>query len=163
MDWLNKAEKAAQEVWRVLGEGWEEKVYEEALADELRLRKIPYERQRNFEILYRGYKVGECRADLILNPLWAGRGGSEVVLELKPVKSITEAHQRQVQVYMVSLNIEKGAVLSFGDGILMQEVKRQARNLDDTVAQPTKTCRQLGTILKSAAEMVYQYFGSEFI
>ncbi|MEO0130631.1 MAG: GxxExxY protein, partial [candidate division WOR-3 bacterium] len=70
MDYLKEVKEAAGEVLRELGKGYEEKVYEEALAHELRIRKIPYERQRNFEIIYKGYKVGEGRVDLILNPLW---------------------------------------------------------------------------------------------
>ena len=70
MDWLKEVKKASEVVLDILGEGYLEGVYEEALAHELRLRRIPYERQRNFEILYKGYKVGEGIADLILNPLW---------------------------------------------------------------------------------------------
>ena len=54
---------AAKEVLKVLGEGFDEGVYEEALAHELRLRQIPYDRQRNFEVIYKGYSVGEGRID----------------------------------------------------------------------------------------------------
>ena len=88
MDWLKEVNKAAEEVLSTIGVGYLEKVYEEALAHELRLRKIPYERQRNFEILYKGYRVGEGRTDLIINPLWSGNGGKELVLELKANKKI---------------------------------------------------------------------------
>lgn len=100
MDWLKEVKKSAQAVLDVLGDGYNEVVYEEALAHELRLREIPYERQRNFEILYKGYKVGEVRADLIINPLWCGKGGKEIVFELKAVKKIGESHKRQAQVYI---------------------------------------------------------------
>lgn len=78
MDWLAEVKSAAEEVLKVLGAGYKEAPYEEALAHELRIRKIPYERQRNFEILYKGYRVGSGRADLIINPLWANRGGKEL-------------------------------------------------------------------------------------
>lgn len=130
MDYLKEVKEAAGEVLRELGKGYEEKVYEEALAHELRIRKIPYERQRNFEIIYKGYKVGEGRVDLILNPLWYKKGGEEIVLELKKGGKISDAHRRQAQVYMISLNIKRGAVLSFGDEIILEEVKRPKNNYE---------------------------------
>jgi len=163
VDWLNEAKKAGEEVLNVLGVGYDEKTYEEALAHELRLRNIPYERQRNFEMLYKGYKVGEGRADLILNPLWFGNGGNEIVLELKAVKKITEAHKRQAQVYMVSLNIDQGAVLSFAEPILLEVVPKPKKGFDRAVAQPSRSKKFLATILKQAARNVYDYFGVEFI
>jgi GxxExxY protein len=163
MDWLKEVKKSAEVVLDVLGEGYLEGVYEEALAHELRLRKIPYERQRNFEILYKGYKVGEGRADLILNPLWCTKGGKEIVLELKAVKKIADSHRRQAQVYMVSLNIDKGAVLNFYDKVLLEEVAKPKKELDRYPAKPTKSKKELSTILKESAEKVYEYFGVEFI
>ncbi|MEO0074458.1 MAG: GxxExxY protein, partial [candidate division WOR-3 bacterium] len=61
---LETVTAAAREVLQVLGEGYPEGVYEEALAHELRLRRLPYERQRNFEVLYKGYRVGDGRVDV---------------------------------------------------------------------------------------------------
>lgn len=163
MDYLKVIKEAAEEVVKELGERYEEKVYEEALAHELRIRKIPYERQRNFEIIYKGYKVGEGRADLILNPLWSNRGGEEIVLELKKVKKISEAHKRQAQVYMISLNINKGAVLSFGDEIIIEEVKRPETTIDLSVAQVKKSNKSIFELLAESAEKVFKYFGVEFL
>ncbi|MCX8015295.1 MAG: GxxExxY protein [candidate division WOR-3 bacterium] len=163
MDWLKEVKEAAEEVLDVLGQGYDEKVYEEALAHELRLRKIPYERQRNFEMLYKGYKVGEGRADLIVNPLWCGKGGKELVLELKAVLRIGDSHRRQAQVYMASLNIDKGAVLSFGDEVLLEVVSKPKREFQLLPVKPTKSKKPLADILKNAAEDVYNYFGVEFI
>ncbi len=164
MDWLAEVKSAAEEVLKVLGAGYKEAPYEEALAHELRIRKIPYERQRNFEILYKGYRVGSGRADLIINPLWANRGGKELVLELKAVKSITESHKRQAQVYMVSLNIDAGAVLSFSDKILLETVERPKKSLAIEVVKPKKVREQeLKKTLERCAQEVYDYFGKEFI
>jgi GxxExxY protein len=112
-------------------------VYEEALAHELRLRQIAYERQRNFEILYKGYRVGEGRVDLIINPLWAGKGGKELVLELKAVKDISAGHKRQAQVYMLSLNIDEGAVMNFASEVHVVEVTKPSKARDLAVAKPT--------------------------
>ncbi|MCX7785561.1 MAG: GxxExxY protein [candidate division WOR-3 bacterium] len=163
MDWLKEVEKSAKTVLEILDGGYPEKVYEEALAHELRIREIPYERQRNFEMLYKGYKVGEGRADLIVNPSWCGKGGKELVLELKADKKIVESHRRQAQVYMVSLNIDKGAVLSFGDKVLLEEVTKPNREFARLPIKPSKSKKNLAVILKDAAEKVYDYFGVEFI
>jgi GxxExxY protein len=161
---LAQVRDAAEEVLKVLGEGYAEAVYEEALAHELRLRGIPYERQRIFEILYKGYKVSEGRADLIVNPLWAAQGGKELVVELKAVRSIAEAHKRQCQVYMMSLNIEQGGVVSFASEVLCESVERPGRRYDRRVTRPRRSARAgPGAALKAAAQEVYRYFGQEFI
>lgn len=163
MDYIKEIKKASNAVFDILGSGYLENVYEEAISHELRLRKIAYERQRNFEILYKGYKVGEGRADFILNPLWCAKSGKETVIELKAIRKITEAHKRQTQVYMISLNIEKGAVLSFGDKILLETVTRPKKELDRFPAKPIKSKKDLETQLIESANCVFKYFGSEFI
>lgn len=163
MDYIKEIKKASNAVFDILGSSYLENVYEEALAHELRLRKIAYERQRNFEILYKGYKVGEGRADFILNPLWCAKSGKEAVVELKAVRKITESHRRQAQVYMASLNIDKGAVLSFGDSIILETVNKPKRDFDRFPAKPTKSKKDLSDLLYEAAMSVFKYFGREFI
>jgi len=161
---LHEVEAAAREVLRVLGPGYSEAVYEEALAHEFRLREVAYERQRNFEILYKGYKVGDGRADFIINPLWAGKSGRELVVELKAVKTITEPHKRQAQVYLVSLNIAAGAVVSFADDILVEPVAKPTRRPQRQVVKPKRgRARVTTTLLKTAATEVFRYFGQEFV
>jgi GxxExxY protein len=70
-------------------------VYEEALCHELRIRGIPYERQRNLDLIYKGYSVGTRRADFIINPFWATKKSDEHVMEIKAVKTINKDHMRQ--------------------------------------------------------------------
>ncbi len=163
MDWLKEVEKAAKEVFGILGEGYVEGEYEEALAHELRLRKIPYERQKGFEITYKGYWVGEGIADFIINSRWFSKEGKELVLEVKKANKISEAYKRQAQVYMVSLDIDDGAVLCFGDEVLLEVVEKPKKMLDATVVAPgRKTKRSLKDSLKESANEVYEYFGKEF-
>jgi len=56
----NQIKESAKEIYRELGAGYNESIYEEALAFELRQRNIPYEVERNTEIFYKGAKVGIC-------------------------------------------------------------------------------------------------------
>ena len=57
---------AAIEVHRQLGRGFLESVYEEALAIEFRLRSIPFARQVQFVVLYKGTPVGKGRVDFLV-------------------------------------------------------------------------------------------------
>ncbi|HEX4793853.1 MAG TPA: GxxExxY protein [Humisphaera sp.] len=72
---------AAIEVHRVLGPGFLESVYENALCVELRLRGIPFVRQAVFPVIYKDARVGEHRIDLIVDQL--------LVVEPKAAESLT--------------------------------------------------------------------------
>lgn len=164
MTTIETVTEAANEVLGALGEGYKEGVYEEALAHELRLRQIPYERQRSFEMLYKGYRVGEGIVDFIINPLWAGQGGKELILELKAVKSVTKDHQRQAQVYMLSLNIDEGVVMSFGDSLTVVEVQKPTASRDSAIAQCASTaCPFSLGVLEESAKESFGYLGREFL
>jgi len=152
----------AKEVFSYLGYGLNEQAYEEALTHELRIRGIPFERQRNFELLYKGYKVGLLRADLIINPLWAVKKG-EFLVEVKS-KKIEESHIKQAQVYMASLNIEEGCVLAFTEeGPHIEEVKKPEVEFKKKVVTELRKEQVTESTLRSIAEEVYNYFGKEIL
>jgi len=158
--------KASKEVLSQLGSGYTEVVYEAALAHELRIMGIPYERQRNFEVIYKGYAVGEARTDITVFPKWASGDGDEFLLELKAVKKIAEHHKRQAQVYLLSLNIDKGAVIDFCDeGVLIEMLEKPAlkpRKIE-VVSSVKKEKGELLACLKKIANEVVEYFGTSFM
>src|SRR5512134_2947555 len=82
---------AAIEVHRLLGPGYVEAVYEEALCVELRLRGIPFMRQVTVPVDYKGHPVGEGRLDLLVGDL--------LVVELKAVEALAPVHSAQVISY----------------------------------------------------------------
>jgi len=96
---------AAIEVHRELGPGFLESVYEEALCVELRHRGIPYERQKSFEVPFRGEKVGECRPDLLVD--------KKVVVELKAVKAFEPIFFAIVRSYLKAAKLETGLLINF--------------------------------------------------
>jgi GxxExxY protein len=83
---------AAIEVHRSLGPGFLEGVYEEALAIELEVRGIPFQRQVRFPVSYRDRCIGESRLDFLID--------EEVVVELKEVEALRPIHRAQVLSYL---------------------------------------------------------------
>lgn len=96
---------AAIEVHRVLGPGYLEPVYEEALCKELSLRNIPWERQKVVEVLYKGDVVGVGRIDLLV--------GGRIVVELKSVDALLSVHAAQVNSYLKTTGYPLGILMNF--------------------------------------------------
>jgi GxxExxY protein len=83
---------AAIEVHRVLGPGFLESVYEEALCHELTLRHIPFKNQEPIGLRYKGLAVGESKLDLLIDGC--------LVVELKATDGIHPIHKAQVISYL---------------------------------------------------------------
>jgi len=102
---VEEVKKASQEVYKALGAGYNESIYEEALAIELRAKKISYEVERNTEIFYKGEKVGIHRLDFILE--------KKFVVELKAQSGISASHIGQTKAYLKTLGLKNAIVVNF--------------------------------------------------
>jgi GxxExxY protein len=98
--------RAFYEVYNTLGYGFLEKVYENAMAIELRLAGIPVEQQKGIVVNYKGEGVGEYAADLLV----AGC----VIVELKAARELAPEHEAQLLNYLKATPIEVGLLLNFG-------------------------------------------------
>ncbi|MDP5028013.1 MAG: GxxExxY protein [Flavobacterium sp.] len=98
--------KLFYELYNELGYGFLEKVYQNALYNELKNNGFKVESQKQIKVYYKNIEVGEYYADLIVN--------DKVILELKATEAITEAHEFQLLNYLKSTNIEVGLLLNFG-------------------------------------------------
>ena len=107
---------AAIEVHRILGPGYLESVYEEALAVELDLRNIPFERQKSVAVDYKGQSVGEGRLDLLV--------GGCLIVELKAADALAPIHTAQVISYLKATRLPLGLVINFNVPVLKDGVKR---------------------------------------
>ena len=107
---------AAIEVHRWLGPGFLETVYEDALAVELGLRHIVFQRQVPLAIDYKGRRVGGGRVDILV----AGR----LVVELKTVDALSAVHQAQVLSYLKVVGTSLGLLINFNVKILKDGIKR---------------------------------------
>jgi GxxExxY protein len=107
---------AAIEVHRVLGPGLLESIYEEALAIELELRGIPFQRQVEIDVHYKNHAIKGQRLDLLI--------GGEVVVELKSVASLPDVALAQVLSYLRAAGLKRGLLINFGNPRLIDGVKR---------------------------------------
>ena len=106
---------AAMEVHRVLGSGFLESVYEEALAHEFRLKSLSYDRQVRLTVQYKEITAGEFRADFVVANL--------VVVEVKAIKALTAIDEAQLLNYLKGTGFRVGLLLNFGSASL--EYKRR--------------------------------------
>jgi GxxExxY protein len=105
---------SAIEVHKVLGSGFLESVYEEALAIEFELKNIPYERQKSIDVFYKG----RCAKYFVCDFLAYGA----IIVETKAVKEITDIEVAQVLNYLKAGEFSLGLILNFGGKSL--KVKR---------------------------------------
>ena len=102
---------AAMEVHRQLGPGFLEAVYQEAMALELKARDVPYLREVELPILYKGERLKvSYRPDFICH--------ETVVVELKALTKLTSVEESQVINYLKATGFSTGLLLNFGGASL---------------------------------------------
>jgi GxxExxY protein len=107
---------AAIEVHRHLGPGFLETVYEEALALELRLRRIPFQRQSPVRVIYKDHDVHEGKVDFLV--------ADSLVVELKAVDALAPIHTAQIISYLKATGLHLGLLVNFNVPVLREGVKR---------------------------------------
>ena len=116
---------SAIEVHRALGPGLLlESAYEECLCRELTIEEIPFERQRQLPVEYKGIKL-DCgyRLDLLVAEL--------VVVEIKALDRLLPIHDAQLLTYLRLGGWQAGLLLNFNVPVLKQGIKRVVLNLDE--------------------------------
>ena len=108
---------AAIEVHREIGPGLLESVYQDCMAHELALRKIPFESQKEVTVCYKGTRIAsDLRADFIVD--------DQVVLELKAVDAILPVHRAQILTYMRLTGCVVGLLANFNVELLKKGLER---------------------------------------
>ena len=99
------------EVHKRLGTGLSEKVYQEALSIEFDFRKIPFEREKLFEVYYRNKKLDAFYvADFVCY--------EKIIVELKAVNELTDVHKAQVRNYLSITNYKLGLLCNFNEAYM---------------------------------------------
>lgn len=102
----NKVIKAFYNVYNLLGYGFLEKVYENALMFELKSLNLNAEQQKRIQVHYKEIIVGEYFADILVE--------NSIIIELKAAENIYEEHIAQLTNYLKATDIELGLLFNFG-------------------------------------------------
>ena len=113
--------KCAQNVSHGLGAGFLEKVYENALCIELTQASIPFQRQQQFAISYKGEDVDNYIADIVVD--------DRLLIELKALSGFSKEHDAQVMNYLKASGLTVGLLLNFG--VTRLGIRRMVWNYDD--------------------------------
>ena len=99
--------KCMMNVFNELGNGFLEKVYQEALAIEFQNNGIPFEREAKIPVYYKNVKLQqEYIADFICY--------DNIIVEVKAISELTGSHKAQVINYLKATNLQVGLLVNFG-------------------------------------------------
>ena len=107
-DLTEKIIGCAYEVHKFLGNGFQEVIYQRALAIEMTEAKLNFSREIEQPIFYKGYKevIGTRRADFVVD--------GKVLVELKAIVQLEDVHLAQVLNYLKAYRFEVGLLINFG-------------------------------------------------
>lgn len=108
---------AAYEVHNELGRGFLEKVYENALAQELRAQGLDVEAQAPIPVEYKGESIGLYYADLFVD--------GKIIVEVKTVETLSVVHESQLLHYLKATGVQLGLLLNFATDRV--QIRRRAR------------------------------------
>ncbi|WP_460684390.1 GxxExxY protein [Niabella aquatica] len=97
----------AMTVHKTLGNGFQEVIYQRALAIEMRLAGIAFQREYEMPIYYREEQIGTRRVDFLVEAL--------VSVELKAITKLEDVHFAQAINYLEAYNLEIGLLINFGE------------------------------------------------
>ncbi|MEZ5022821.1 MAG: GxxExxY protein [Chitinophagales bacterium] len=106
---------ACMEVHSILGKGHKEIVYGDALKEEFNLRSIPFSRELKYQLTYKKVVLPHHYfADFVVY--------DKIILEIKAIESISNAHIKQTLNYLAASKLKLGLLINFGEDSL--EYKR---------------------------------------
>ena len=96
----------AMEVHKHLGNGFQEVVYQRALAIEMQIQGIEFSREHEMPLLYKGFDVGSRRVDFFVK--------NTIMVEIKAIINLEDVHLAQAMNYVEAYNLEIGLLINFG-------------------------------------------------
>jgi len=115
--------RCAMKVHSALGNGFQEVIYQRALAIEMSYSGLLFEREKEMGVFYRGEHIGTRRVDFFVE--------SKIMVELKAVIKLEDVHLAQAMNYLEAYNMEIGLLINFGAKSLeFKRVHNNRLNLD---------------------------------
>jgi len=96
----------AMEVHQQLGNGFQEVIYQRALAMEFELNNLTFEREKEMFIHYKGQQIGTRRVDFFVENV--------IMVEIKAVIALEDVHLAQAMNYVEAYNMDVGLLINFG-------------------------------------------------
>jgi GxxExxY protein len=107
---------ACMEVYRTLGNGFLEAVYQECLVIEFRRREIPFVPQKPLILFYQGQKLEQIyKPDFVCY--------DKIIIEIKAVSKLAADHQAQVMNYLKATSFQLGLLFNFGHYPLLEQIR----------------------------------------
>jgi GxxExxY protein len=132
---IEKVKECAKEVYKELGSGWPESIYQNAMEIALREKGINYESQRILPISFKGYTIGESKPDLVV---WLKSKNKRIaiVIDLKWEPYVKEDHTIQVKKYIKELKKQvKSDEEVFDTGFIINFVRQKGKKVDEEVEE----------------------------
>jgi len=104
---------SAMEIYKQLGVGFLESVYEEAFKIELLSNKIPFESKKKYPVMYKNTFVKDFFCDLVID--------NKIIIELKAISNISNIERAQVLNYLKVTGLKLGIIVNFGETSLKYE------------------------------------------
>lgn len=105
-DITHKIIGCAMKVHATLGNGFQEVIYQRALAIEMQKQGLEFQREMEMSIFYEGYNIGTRRVDFFVE--------NKIMVELKALIKIEEVHLAQAMNYCQAYNLPVGLLINFG-------------------------------------------------
>ena len=96
----------AMEVHGIIGNGFQEVIYQRALAYEMQLQGLDFVREQEMQIIYKGRKIGKRRVDFFVE--------EQVMVEIKAVIELQDVHLAQAINYLEAYKLDVGLLINFG-------------------------------------------------
>lgn len=96
----------AMEVHRLLGSGFQEVIYQRAMAIEMEMQNIEFAREYEMQIFYKSINIGSRRVDFFVD--------NKVMVELKAIIKLEDIHLAQAKNYIEAYKLEIGLLINFG-------------------------------------------------
>ncbi len=120
------------QVHRTMGNGFQEVIYQRALALEMAHHGLAFEREKEMSIFYRNEEIGTRRADFFVE--------GSIMVELKALTKLEDVHMAQAMNYLEAYKMEIGLLINFGAKSL--EFKRVHNNkLADKINATTQKAK----------------------
>jgi GxxExxY protein len=117
-DLTGKIISCAYKVHTVLGFGFLENVYQNALVHELQKAGLEVQKEQPIQVLYDGRVVGDFAADIVV--------AGSIIVELKSTQTLHPAHQAQVSNYLKATGVEVGLLINFGQEFDIKRIVNSA-------------------------------------